>query len=294
MTKLLGAIEAGGTKFVCAVGTGPENILAMTRIPTTTPAETLGQVLAFFAAQPPVAAIGIGSFGPIDLRRNSPTWGYITSTPKPGWANTDICGIVGRALGVPVAFDTDVDGSVYAEARWGAGQGLKNLLYLVVGTGIGGGALVDGKIVHGLVHTEMGHFFPAKHPHDTFGGSCPFHGACFEGLASGPAIKARWGQPAETLPVDHPAWEMEAFYIAQACQAFVCLYSPERIILGSGVMQQEQLFPLVRQKLQASLNGYVQAPELLEHMDEYVVPAKLGQLAGLMGCFALAEDLLAQ
>jgi fructokinase len=293
MDKLFGAIEAGGTKFVCATGrfddTGKPQMVAQTRIPTTTPAETMPAVLAFFAGQPALRAVGIGSFGPIDLHRNSPTWGQVTRTPKPGWSNAALANRVQAELGVPVGFDTDVNASVLAESLWGAGQGLKDLLYLVVGTGIGGGAMVNGQLLHGLLHSEMGHFLLAPRADDGFAGHCPFHGNCLEGLASGPAIRARWGIPAEAMPADHAAWDLEAHYIAQALHAFVCLFSPQRIILGSGVMQQSQLFPLVRQKLLASLNQYVQHPALLEHTEQYVVPAALGQLAGLYGAFELGR-----
>ncbi len=215
MPALFAALEAGGTKFLCAVGTGPNDLRAETRIPTTIPAETIGRAVEFFQAQArlhgPLAGLGVASFGPVDLHEGSPTWGYITSTPKPGWRNTDLVGPFKQALNLPVAFDTDVDGAALGEGRWGAAQGLDTFIYLTIGTGIGGGAFSRGQLVHGLIHPEMGHIhLPHDRQADPFAGVCPYHGDCFEGLASGPALEKRWGQSAETLPPDHPAWRLEA------------------------------------------------------------------------------------
>ncbi|MCI0477366.1 MAG: ROK family protein, partial [Anaerolineales bacterium] len=211
-----GGIEAGGTKFVCAVGTAPDDVRE-TRFSTTTPEETIRRAIDFFRAQPRVAAIGIGSFGPVDLHRASPTYGYITTTPKPDWANTDLAGAIQRALAVPVGFDTDVNVAALGEHRWGAARGLDTFIYLTIGTGIGGGGLVSGKLMHGLIHPEMGHIrVPHDFVRDPFPGSCPFHSDCLEGLASGPALGKRWGARAETLPADHPAWELQAHYLALA------------------------------------------------------------------------------
>ncbi|MCU0485457.1 MAG: ROK family protein [Anaerolineales bacterium] len=293
MTHLYAGIEAGGTKFVCAVGSGPDDIRSLERFPTTSPGETLGRTVAFFQEQQALlgelSAIGIGSFGPVDLHPDSPTYGYITTTPKPGWANTDLVGVVQRALNIPVGFDTDVNAAALGEYRWGAGQGLGNILYLTIGTGVGGGALVNGRLVHGLVHPEMGHILLHHDPtRDPFPGNCPFHGHCFEGMAAGPALEKRWGKRAENLPIDHPAWDLEAHYIAQGLADLVCVYSPERIILGGGVMDQHQLFPKIRQELLRLLNGYVSAPEILQGIDSYIVPPGLGSKAGLSGAFALA------
>lgn len=292
---LFGGIEAGGTKFVCAVGTDPNDLRAETRFPTTTPEETIGQAIAFFeeqARQEPLAAIGISSFGPVDPNPNSPTFGYITTTPKPGWAHTDFAGFIGRALGVPVGFDTDVNGAALGEHRWGAAQGLDTFIYLTIGTGLGGGGMVNGKLIHGLIHPEMGHIRPPRHPDDDYPGACPFHGDCFEGMAAGPALEGRWGQRGETLPIDHPAWEIEAHYLAMGLVNFICTLSPQRIIMGGGVMEQTQLFPLIRQKVQALLNGYVQSPSILEQIDEYIVPPGLGKRAGVLGAIALAQQQL--
>ena len=291
---LFGAIEAGGSKFVCAVGRGA-NDLKEIRFPTTTPDETIGQVIDFFKAQAePLAAVGIASFGPVDPNPNSPTFGYITTTPKPGWVNTDLGGKVSRGLGVPVGFDTDVNGAALGEARWGVAQGLDNFIYLTVGTGLGGGGLINGKLMHGLIHPEMGHIYPPPHPDDPFAGVCPYHGRCLEGMTTGPALKARWGQPAETLPVDHPAWELEAHYLAYGLVNFICTLSPQRIIMGGGVMEQLQLFPLIRQKVQELLNGYVQSPAILDQIDEYIVPSALGNKAGILGAIALAQQVSGQ
>jgi fructokinase len=294
MKQLFGGIEAGGTKFVCAVGTQPDD-LTETRFPTTLPAETFEQAIDFFQHAGGVdrlAAIGIASFGPVDPNPASPTFGFITSTPKPGWAHTDFVGAIRRALDVPVGFDTDVNVAALGEQRWGAAQGLDNFIYLTIGTGIGGGGLMNGRLMHGLIHPEMGHIFvPHDRQIDPFHGKCPYHGDCLEGLASGPALEARWGQRAETLPDDHPAWDLEAHYLALALANFICTLSPQRIILGGGVMEQPQLLPLVRSKVQKLLNGYVRAPEILDRITEYIVAPALGKRAGVLGAIALAEQV---
>lgn len=294
---LLGAIEAGGTKFVCAVGTGPDDVRAIERFPTTTPGETLAHVVAFFRDHPAaqgLKAVGIGSFGPVDPNPASTTYGFIITTPKPGWAQTDFAGTIGRALGVPIAFDTDVNAAAVGEHRWGAAQGLDTFVYMTVGTGVGGGGLVRGRRMRGLVHPEMGHIPVPRAPGDAFAGNCPFHGDCLEGMASGPAIEVRWGRPASELPPGHEAWAMEAHYLAAALHTFVCMLSPQRIILGGGVMHQEHLFPLIRTRLRQRLNGYVQAPALSEGIDAYVVPPALGDRAGVLGALALAAEVVEQ
>ena len=296
MTTLYAGLEAGGTKFNCVVGAGPDDIRAETRIPTTTPEATVREALEFFRAQRatlgPLTAAGVASFGPVDLDPASATYGFITSTPKPGWAHTDIVGPVRRALGVPVQFDTDVNAAALGEGRWGAAQGLDHFIYLTVGTGIGGGGLVGGAMLHGLVHPEMGHVrIPHDRTADPYEGHCPFHGDCLEGLACGPAMNARWGRPAEELPDDHPAWALEARYLALALNDFVCTLSPRRIILGGGVMERLSLFPRIHRELQSLLNGYVQAPQITTHIDRYVVPPAFGPRAGLIGALALASLL---
>jgi len=286
--ELFGGIEAGGTKFVCAVGTGPGDIQAESRFPTTTPEETIRQAIAFFRQQKAVKAIGIASFGPVDPNPQSPTFGYVTSTPKPYWGQTDLVGPIKQALQVPVGFDTDVNGAALSEYRWGAGQGLENIIYLTIGTGIGGGAIINGQLLHGLLHPEMGHMrLPHDLQADPFPGSCPYHGDCWEGMTAGPAMERRWGQRAENLPLDHPAWDLEAYYIALGLMNLICTMSPQRIIIGGGVMAQAHLFPLVRQKVVTLLNGYVQSPTILEQIDSYIVPPGLGNQAGVLGAFAL-------
>lgn len=287
---LYGGIEAGGTKFVCATGDRLGNLITRSEFPTTTPAETIGRALEFFQGQQPLEGIGIGSFGPIDLDPESATFGYITSTPKDGWRDTEFAGAVRRATGLPVAFDTDVNAAALGEARWGAAQGLDTFLYLTIGTGLGGGGMVNGRLIHGLVHPEMGHIrVPHDRAADPFPGSCPFHGDCLEGLVCGPALAARWGQRGETLPPDHIAWELEAQYLALALATWICTLSPQRIILGGGVMRQAGLFERVRRKVLDLLNGYIQAPEILEHIDAYIVPPALGGDAGVLGAIALAS-----
>jgi fructokinase len=292
--SIYGGIEAGGTKFVCAVGTGPDDLRAETRFPTTTPQETIGQAIAFFeehAGEEPLAAIGIASFGPVDPNPDSPTFGYITTTPKEGWAHTEFASRIRRALGVPVGFDTDVNGAALGEHSWGAAQGLDTFIYLTVGTGIGGGGLVNGRPMHGLIHPEMGHVRLPRHPNDSFPGVCPYHSDCLEGMATGPALEERWRQRPETLPADHPAWEMEAHYLAYGLVNFICTLSPQRIVMGGGVMEQDQLFPMIRHKVQTLLNGYVQSPTILEQIDTYILPPGLGKQAGVLGAMALAQEV---
>lgn len=296
MTKLFGGIEAGGTKFVCAVGSSPDDIRAERRFQTTTPDETIGQAIAFFreqqAAQGELAAIGVAAFGPLDPNPASPTFGRITTTPKPGWRNADFVGALQAVFDLPIGFDTDVNGAALGEHRWGAAQDVDTFIYLTIGTGIGGGVMVNGRLLHGLIHPEMGHIKLAHDwERDPYNGHCPYHGDCLEGMAAGPAIGDRWGQPAYELPPDHPAWDLEAHYLALALQSFVCTLSPQRIILGGGVMEQPQLFPLVRQKTLDYLNGYVQSPAILERIDEYIVPPGLGNRAGVAGAMALGMAL---
>jgi fructokinase len=288
---MFGGIEAGGTKFVCGIGTGPDDLQTV-QIATTSPEETIGKAVAFFREQSGrrLDAMGIGSFGPVDLHPTSPAYGHITSTPKPGWRNCDLAGVVRRALAVPVGFDTDVNAAALGEARWGAAQGLSDFLYLTVGTGIGGGAIVHGRVLHGLLHPEMGHIrIPHDLAEDPYRGCCPYHGDCLEGLASGPAIAARWGVPASDLPPGHPAWALEARYLALALGAWVCTLSPKRIVLGGGVMQQSHLFDLIRTELARLLNGYIQVRELGDGLDQFVIPPRLGSRAGILGALVLAE-----
>lgn len=283
-----GGVEAGGTKFVCAVGSGPDD-LTVASFATGPPEATLENVIRFFR-DASLSAIGIGSFGPLDLDPSSPTFGHVTSTPKRAWRRVDFAGTLSRALRVPVGFDTDVNAAALGEARWGAAQDVSDFIYMTVGSGIGGGAVVGGRVVHGLVHPEMGHI-PVSHDlaRDPYPGGCPFHGDCLEGLASGPAMEQRWGVPPGELPADHPAWELEAHYLGLALATCVCTLSPQRIVMGGGVMQREHLFPLVRRELQRVLNGYVQSDALAAGVGRYVVPPRLGNRAGVLGSLVLAE-----
>jgi fructokinase len=289
---LIGGIEAGGTKFVCSVGSGPYDLRAEQRFPTTTPDETLARAIAFFqereAQDGPLDAIGVASFGPLDPDPQSPTFGFITTTPKPGWANTDVVGRLRAHFDVPIGFDTDVNGAALSEGKWGAAQGLHTFLYLTIGTGIGGGAMVNGRLLHGLIHPEMGHIrLDHDWQRDPFPGSCPYHGDCLEGMAAGPAVEKRWQKKGQDLDPDHPAWDLEAGYLAQALQTLICSFSPQRVIMGGGVMDVPGLLPKVRQKTAAYLNGYVQHPAITEHIDAYIVPPGLGNQAGVLGAIAL-------
>jgi len=269
----------------CAVGTGPDDVRAETTVPTTTPAETLRRVLEFFRAQTEITAVGAACFGPIDLDRSSPTFGRITTTPKPGWRGADVVGAL-RTLSVPVAFDTDVNGAALAEYRWGAGRGVDPFVYVTVGTGIGGGAIVGARPVHGLVHPEMGHVPITRDSADAFAGACPYHRDCLEGLASAVALSQRWGALPETLPAEHEAWRLQARYLALGVAAIAAVLSPPRIVLGGGVMRAAGLLARVRAETVKTLAGYVRAPDL--------VPPALGERAGVLGALALAQATLAE
>lgn len=293
--KLYGGIEAGGTKFVCSVAGGPGHVVEEVRFPTTTPEETLGKSIHFF--QPyvesgKVRTIGVGCFGPLDLDPNSLSYGSITSTPKPHWSNADVRGTLQNALHVDVAFDMDVNAAAIGESIWGASRGLDPSLYLTIGTGIGGGYIVNGKPLVGMLNLEMGHLrIPHNRELDPFNGSCPFHGDCFEGLASGPAIEKRLGVNGATIPESDAFWNIEAEYIALALMNYTLTLSPRKIILGGGVMQREFLFPKIRNRVLELLNGYVASPSVLKDIDRYIVPPGLGNQSGSMGAIAMAMQL---
>ena len=291
---LLGGVEGGGTKFVCAVGSGPHDIRRETRFSTRTPDETLEEVIAFFKQAEvdfgELSALGVASFGPLDPNPASPTFGFILPTTKPGWSNVDVVGKLKSAFDISIGFDTDVNGAALGEWTWGAAQGLDTFLYLTVGTGIGGGVMANGRLLHGLLHPELGHIrIPHDKERDPYEGWCPFHKDCFEGLASGPALEERWGQKAETLPPEHPAWELEAHYIALALQNYITTLSPQRILIGGGVGGRAGLFPMVCRNVREYLNGYVQSSTILERIEEYIVPPGLGNRSGMLGALALAK-----
>lgn len=288
----LGALEAGGTKMVCAIGDEHGNVIERYSLPTRSGDETVREIIEYFRAHP-VEALGVSSFGPLNLDPASPEYGNITTTPKAGWVNYPLRRNLAEALGVPVGIDTDVNGAALAEARIGAGRGVDSLVYYTIGTGIGGGAVVNGQLLHGLVHPEMGHMLlrpvendPAPH------GFCPYHDGCLEGMAKGPAIEKRWGKPAAELPEDHIAWEIEAEYLAQMCVNTIVVLSPKMIVLGGGVMHQMHLFPRIRRRTQELLNGYVAHSAILENIDAYIVPPALGDNAGAAGSLLLALDAL--
>lgn len=291
--RLFGAVEAGGTKFVCAIGDESGTLHAEWRFPTADPDSTLARVLDFFKAgcgSLTPSALGVACFGPVVLERQSPNYGFIGNTPKPGWSNTDVAAMLAREFSCPVGFDTDVNAAALAEHRWGAGRGTQNLVYLTVGTGIGGGVLIEGAPLHGLMHPEIGHIHPRRHVRDlNFAGVCPFHGDCLEGLASGPAILQRTGSELQLLDAAHVQWEIEADYLGQLCAQLVLTVSPQRIIVGGGVMA-ERLFPLVRRRMLHWLGGYIDRSEILAESERYIVPPALGARAGVLGALCLAMD----
>lgn len=286
---MLAGIELGGTKCICILGTGPGEVREEVRIPTTTPEETLAaaeHVLDGWQYD----AVGIASFGPLDLDRTSPAYGSVAATTKPGWAGTDLRGRVAARYGKPVAIDTDVNAAALAEGRWGAAQGLDDYAYVTVGTGVGVGLIVGGRPAGGFTHAELGHVRVQRAPGDDWPGFCTFHGACVEGLASGPAIEARTAQPASRLRPDAAAWPLVAHALGQLLHTLVLAAAPRRILIGGGVVEaQPQLFPMMREELRKSLNGYVVARELGEELDSYVVPPGLGPAAGPLGALALAS-----
>lgn len=288
MTPVFGGVETGGTWTVCALGTGPEEIVARDRFPTTDPPETLNRIVDFFTGHERPAVIGIGSFGPVDVDRESPHWGKVTTTPKRGWRHTAVASVIEQRLKVSVAFDTDVAAAALGEQRWGAGRGAASLCYLTVGTGIGVGLMLGGRLWHGLIHPEPGHMRIPRDPDDPFPGVCPFHGDCFEGLASGPALEARWGMPAEQLPPDHPGWDLEARYLASGILNIVYTISPHRVIAGGGVFEHRPLLAMVREHFRRLLGGYLETPPLLD-LERYLVAPALGDDAGVLGAIAMAE-----
>jgi fructokinase len=289
---IYGGIEAGGSKFVCGIGDAQGHVLDQITIPTSEPEETIEEVLGYFQRiqqNQPLQRIGLASFGPIDLNPASKTHGYITSTPKQKWQYFDIKGRLENSLGFSIPFDTDVNAAALAEHLWGVAVELENVVYITVGTGIGGGAMVNGRLNHGLLHPEMGHIrLRAEGSDQGFKGICPFHDYCLEGLASGPAIKSRWGLPAEELPENHPAWLDEAGYLAEGIANIILVISPEIVVLGGGVMQQDFLFPMIQEIVQRQLNSYIQRSEIIDQIENYIVPAMLGKQAGLLGAIALA------
>ena len=287
--KLYGALEAGGTKMVCAIGDENGNILERISIPTRTPAETMGPMIDFFRGKG-IRALGIGCFGPVDLNKKSPTYGYITSTPKLAWQNFPIVAEFEKALGVPVGFDTDVNAAALGEATWGCTKDVENSIYITVGTGVGVGVIIGGKPYHGMLHPEGGHILLARHPDDPMVGSgCPFHENCLEGLAAGPSLEKRWGIKGAELTGRKEVWQLEAYYIGQALADYILILSPERIVLGGGVTHQEGLLALIRQETAKQLAGYIRT-SAIDNLDSYIVGVSLNDNQGVMGAVKLAMD----
>lgn len=289
----VGALEAGGTKMVCAIveadGAGSWEILDKISIPTLSPVATIPMMVDYFKGKD-IQALGIACFGPIDLNKESATYGYITTTPKTGWANCDIVGAFKKELGIPIGFDTDVNGSLLGEATFGGAKGIENSVYITVGTGIGAGIMSNGKLLHGMLHPEAGHVTLKRHEKDLdFACNCPFHDSCFEGLAAGPAIEKRWGRKGVDLAGRPEVWEMEAYYIAQALVDYIMVLSPEKIILGGGVMHQPQLLPMIRAEVKKQVNRYIRTKQM-ENLDAYIVGASLGDDQGILGACCLAME----
>lgn len=292
--QLFGGIEAGGTKFICAIGDTAGNILDKVVIPTTTPIETIAQVIKYFQAiqkYQALSAIGIASFGPIDVDQYSPNFGHITTSPKIEWKHFNFLGVIRNSFTLPIGWDTDVNGAALGEYRFGTAKGLDTFIYVTVGTGIGAGGMVSGKLMHGLVHPEMGHIFvPHDKKRDEFTGICPFHNDCLEGLASGMAMQKRWGVKTVTdLPPEHPAWDLEADYLSVAFANYTLILSTQKIIVGGGIMQHRELLPKIRTKVKTLLNGYIQHEKILIKIDDYLTEPSLGTQSGIYGAIALAE-----
>lgn len=282
-----GALEAGGTKMVLAVGNEKGEIIEQTSIPTNHPSITIPEIITYFKDKD-IKALGVGSFGPVDLNTASPTYGWITSTPKLDWTNYNLVGALEEGLQIPIGFDTDVNASCLGESVYGSTKDVNSSIYITIGTGVGVGAYINGSLLHGMLHPEAGHILLGKHPEDNFTGVCPYHSHCLEGFASGPAIEKRHGKKAYLLKDEPHVWELEAYYIAQALVNYILTLSPERIVLGGGVMHQEQLFPLIREQVLSLLNGYLNTKEI-QNLDTYIVPAALGGDQGIIGCIELAK-----
>lgn len=288
--RVVGSLETGGTKMVCAVVTLSGKVMEQVSIPTREPEETLKEVISYFQDKE-IEALGIATFGPVDLNKNSETYGHILKTPKPGWSGFDLLGTLQEALKIPMEIDTDVNGSCIGEVTFGSAKGLSNVAYITIGTGIGAGLYVNGDLVHGAMHPEMGHMLLEREPGDLVKSFCPFHENCFEGLAAGPSIKMRYGKEGKDLYEVKEVWELEAAYIAKACVNLMMTLSPERIILGGGVMHQEEMFPLIREKAVELIQGYLDFP-LMKNMEQYIVPASLKDDQGILGCVCLARKAL--
>lgn len=288
----LGSIEAGGTKFVCCVGTENGEIIEKISFPTMTPEKTISNITSFFKDYK-LDAIGIGSFGPVDLNKKSKTYGHITTTPKEHWRHFNFVGKIREHFPIPIGFSTDVNAALLGETEWGAAKGYNSCIYMTVGTGIGIGVMVNNRLLQGLHHPEAGHIFVKRHPEDTFSGCCSFHHDCLEGMASGPAIKKRWGKAGNELDANEKVWELEAYYLAQALVNYILILSPEKLIIGGGVAKQKHLLPMVRENVVEMLNGYIQDKHITSNIDSYITSPGLSDDAGIYGGLVLAKRALA-
>lgn len=285
----IGGIEAGGTKVNCAIGTKDGKIIEQTQFPTTAPEETTQKMLEYFRGKE-ISALGVASFGPIDVNPDSPTYGSVLDTPKQGWAHFNLIHALKKEIKVPIYFDTDVNGAAKAEYLWGAAKGLSSCIYLTIGTGVGGGAYIDGKLIHGLLHPEMGHIYVRRHPDDNYEGTCPFHKDCLEGMAAGPSVLNRLGIAGQNIPQDHEVWDFISYYLAQALVNYTMILSPEIILLGGGVMKQHHLFPKIRKQFETLMAGYIKRNPIPNNLEQYIQFPALGDFAGLHGSLALAIE----
>jgi len=292
---LIGALEAGGTNMICSIGNREGSVLQRASFPTRTPENTLPKVAEFFRMFE-IQALGVGSFGPLNLDEQSEDYGSILNTPKTEWRNFPLLAALKRELHVPMAIDTAVNAAALAEHRLGAGKGMCSLLYVTVGAGVGGGVIAGGEPVHGLVHPELGHMLMTPSADDSMPeGICPYHAHCLEGLASGPAIERRWGLPSRLMTDDHPAWRLEAHYLAQMCVNAIVSFSPEVIVLGGGVMSRGVLYEMIRREVLEMLGGYVASEKLApQGISSYIVPPALGMNSGVVGALLLGARALAQ
>ncbi|MFD2257756.1 ROK family protein [Luteolibacter algae] len=281
---MITAMELGGTKTVVAIGGSDGSLGEEFRFPTTTPEETFTTAVEWIAERGTPSKMGVAAFGPVQINPKAENWGDMLPTPKPNWSGFSITkALLAKFPGLEITLETDVNAACLAESRIGAAAGLENVAYITIGTGIGAGVLCDGRLLHGALHPEFGHLLLPRKAGDDFAGTCPFHGCCLEGMASGPAIEQRWEKCGDKLPPEHPAWDTEAWYLAHGIQALLAIAPPERVVIGGGVSQAAGLHEKTEELIKELAGGYFPA---LENAP-YIVPPKLGQEAGICGALML-------